>query len=387
MWETQLQICYRDYKLDNTTNLAMKVLNFISNISPECPMQIEGTEGQRNSLAWQSERWRRITASVCLQAYRVGQKVITGANNSALSAKKFISQNIWNIDCSHLQTMWMANGLESEADAINKYQLQTKNVVSPSGLWVNPKFPFLACSPDGLVGKDILLEIKSLKVFQNNAIDSIVNDDGKLISKETLGRQCFSIACNKCVLKKNHSYYFQVQLQLSITERTFCDFIRYAKNGPVSIERVDRDEYLMTDILTTLTALWKRVIAPELFEVRVPQDLEPFILPVDFISRDILPASSNNTDLPASPNNTDLPASPNNTDLPAALNNTDCSYSAYEVNIGNFLATCASSQPSLSPPIFELKGIPWGGTTSSGIKIVNTCPVDNWLMIFQSLVK
>ena len=33
--------------------------------------------------------------------------------------------------------------------------------VPPLGLCVNPKFPFLACSPDGLVGKDGLLEIKS----------------------------------------------------------------------------------------------------------------------------------------------------------------------------------------------------------------------------------
>ena len=30
---------------------------------------------------------------------------------------------------------------------------------------------------------------------------------------------------------------------------------------------------------------------------------------------------------------------------------------------------------------------PWGGVTSEGIALCNTCPIDNWLMIFQVLVK
>ena len=30
---------------------------------------------------------------------------------------------------------------------------------------------------------------------------------------------------------------------------------------------------------------------------------------------------------------------------------------------------------------------PCGGLTSAGIQLVNTCPVDNWLMLFQALVK
>ena len=91
-------------------------------------------------------------------------------------------------------------------------------------------------------------------------------------------------------------------------------------------------------------------------------------VPVDFITRDLraslnntnLPAGLNNTDLPAALNNTDLPPSLNNTDQLASLNNTGSSYFAYEIKISNILATCASSQPSLSPPFVELKGIPWG---------------------------
>lgn len=35
----------------------------------------------------------------------------------------------------------------------------------------------------------------------------------------------------------------------------------------------------------------------------------------------------------------------------------------------------------------DLVVIPWGGTTSSGIQLANNCPIENWLMILQALVK
>lgn len=41
-----------------------------------------------------------------------------------------------------------------------------KEKVNPSGLWVNPKFLFLGCSPDGLVGGDTVVKIKALKLFK-----------------------------------------------------------------------------------------------------------------------------------------------------------------------------------------------------------------------------
>ena len=40
--------------------------------------------------------------------------------------------------------------LESEPKAVHKYEEQTKAKVCQTGLWVNPKFSFLGCSPDGV---------------------------------------------------------------------------------------------------------------------------------------------------------------------------------------------------------------------------------------------
>ncbi|KAJ7386067.1 hypothetical protein OS493_012401 [Desmophyllum pertusum] len=81
------------------------------------------------------------------------------------------------------------------------------------------------------------------------------------------------------MLKRTHVYYNQIQHLLLVTEREFCDFTLYAEKGPVTIERIPRDEPLISRILTFLTELWTRVIAPEIFEMRIPRGLTPFILP------------------------------------------------------------------------------------------------------------
>ena len=65
----------------------------------------------------------------------------------------------------------MKYGFESESAAVKQNEIQTRLSVSSTGLWVNPQFSYIACSPDGLAGDDGLLEIKSLKIFHDNTID------------------------------------------------------------------------------------------------------------------------------------------------------------------------------------------------------------------------
>lgn len=174
----------------------------------------------------------------------------------------------------------MKYGLESEPKAIEKYEEQTNSKVHLSGLWVNPKFPFLACSPDGLVDSNVIIEIKSLKIFKQHSVQSITSPaNNSPVSKDVISRQCFTIQDGKCMLKRTHVYYNQIQHLLLVTEREFCDFTLYAEKGPVTIERIPRDEPLISRILTFLTELWTRVIAPEIFEMRIPRGLTPFILP------------------------------------------------------------------------------------------------------------
>ncbi|XP_015780592.1 PREDICTED: uncharacterized protein LOC107358507 [Acropora digitifera] len=259
MWETQLKITYSDYDLTDEQSklLSEKVTVFLKNITPESCGEIEGTEQQSLSEKWFSERWYRVTASECLSAFKIGRMILQSQPNVALETFKFICKSIWKIDAEPFQTYWMRYGLASEAKAIEKYERAFNVKVRCCGLWVNPKFLFLGCSPDGLVDDDTVVEMKALKLLK----EYTCAQDGK------------------CVLQRSHSSYYQCQHILLVTERKSCVFILYAESGPDSVEKITRDEALITKIQEYIQALWMRVIAPEIFEMRAPRDLLPFILP------------------------------------------------------------------------------------------------------------
>ena len=48
---------------------------------------------------------------------------------------------------------------------------------------------------------------------------------------------CLLLSCLTLQLKRRHQYYVQVQGQMAITERKWCDFIVYTTKG-ISVERV-----------------------------------------------------------------------------------------------------------------------------------------------------
>ena len=390
MWETQLKITYENYDLGDPSTLHQKVNILCENLTTAHLMEIPGTEGQSNSERWFSERWCRLTASKCLPAYRLGKLIVEKNPNAPVDVFKFISHNIWGIDSEPFQSFWMLYGLNSEAKAILKYENDTGRKVRSSGLWVNPKFPCLGCSPDGLVGDDTVIEIKSLKIFKEYSVQTGTASTSP-VPKEVLSRQCFRVQEGKCILKKSHAYYYQCQHILLVTERKFIEFILYAESGPDSVEKIERDEPLISKILEFLTALWTRVIAPKIFEMRVPRDLLPFILPET--NKDTLDdMDTNECDISSSA----LPGDHNESmDSYVSQSSSQAKpavrwHTQEELNAAEALL-CAFTTPTCTSSIINqgsgLTFFPWGGMTSSGIQLSNTCPLDNRLILFQALVE
>ena len=309
----------------------------------------------------------------------------------------------------------MRYGLESEPKAIEKYENTTNLKVYPSGFWVNPNFPFLGCSPDDLVGNDTVIKIKALKILKQYSVE-VVTSPASPVPKSVLCRQCFKGETGQLLLKPSHTYYYQCQQILLVTGRENCDFI-HAASGPDSVQRIPRDEPLIEKILSYLTTLWMRVIAPEIFEMRVPRNLLLFVLPpsrspdVGLDPKDLTTCTSSTpTDdsmepvvpfEPASPSDVTDPALPaaetTASDLPASSNDSkqpfpaDSLYTQEEINPAEGLLLTftdpACNPISASHPDHELTIFPWGGLTSTGITLTNTCPLDNWLVIFHALIK
>ena len=199
------------------------------------------------------------------------------------------------------------------------------------------------------------------------------------------------------MLRRTHAYYYQCQHILLVTGRKFCVVILHAANGPDSVERIAQDEPIIAKISEFLTAFWMRVVAPEIFEMRVPRDLLPFILPqlnpdgtddMDAVNTDIFPSASPD-------DNSEL--------LDHFVEAQDCvvntsrayrtgTYSNEEICVAEALINVLNNPTHSMSSVCHhqdcgLTIFPWSGVTSTEILLTNTCPLDNWMMIFQALVK
>lgn len=109
----------------------------------------------------------------------------------------------------------MQRGTDMEPDAIAWYELITDNEVTETGFH---RHPVVACgaSPDGLVGDKGLIEIKC----------PLPHNHVKYVRANKLPSE----------------YVPQVQGQLWVLDRAWCDFVSYHPQLPPMLIRVTRDE-------------------------------------------------------------------------------------------------------------------------------------------------
>ena len=96
----------------------------------------------------------------------------------------------------------------------------TNLTVHDSGLLINPKWPFIGASPDGIVscaccGKGTL-EIKCPYCHRGESIASAFSKDSRF---------CLLAASDGALhLDHSHAYYYQVQTQLFVSDLDYCNF-------------------------------------------------------------------------------------------------------------------------------------------------------------------
>ena len=295
MWETSLFISYDNYNLEDDRKQILLQLtrqleesltpadSVATKVSDHGAYEISGTKEQSKSTIWFRERHYRITASKCKEICLLGDKVVENKIENQRKFFNWLLKNIWSP--TFVQTIDMQYGLSEEPKAREAYTKATGNVVREAGLLVNTKFPYLGASPDGLAKestnnvKSVGVEIKCLKILKDKSVEELVQQhhDGK-IQGELLSRQCFKFVDSKLKLRHSHSYYYQVQLLLLVSDLDFWDFVLHSPKGPPSIERIPRDEELLSRMRHSLSAFWHKVLAPDLFEMRVPRRLLPFVL-------------------------------------------------------------------------------------------------------------
>lgn len=103
----------------------------------------------------------------------------------------------------------------------------------PAGLIVHTDYPHLGASPDGLIAcsccGDGLLEIKCPFKHREQHPDQVVDSSFCLHKIEST-----------TMLKRSHNYFIQIQGQMVICQKEYCDFVCWTRQG-IHIERISYD--------------------------------------------------------------------------------------------------------------------------------------------------
>uniref|UniRef100_A0A2S2N9F1 YqaJ viral recombinase domain-containing protein n=1 Tax=Schizaphis graminum TaxID=13262 RepID=A0A2S2N9F1_SCHGA len=201
---------------------------------------------------WYNERKIRLTAS------RFGKICKMRSNTSC----KNVVHNILYASDS-LQTKSVQYGREMETLARQKFEQLSKEKVYENGLIIDPEFPFLAASPDGLIGEHYLLEIKC----PYSARDS--NDAIEAVNSKLL--QYCKVEGQEIKLKKEHVYYYQIMGQLHATKRKKCFFVIYTAKW-ISIEEIYFDQSFWDSKMSEpLQTFYMKSLLPEIIDPQFPK--------------------------------------------------------------------------------------------------------------------
>ena len=107
-------------------------------------------------------------------------------------------------------------------------------------MWIDPAYPQPAASPDGLVNDPTEcmgpLEIKCPYVLRDTKPTNI----SALTSSQRNNLCCTLDSCGRLQLKQSHAYYYQIQMQMGVVGREFCDFVVETWHG-LSVQRIYHD--------------------------------------------------------------------------------------------------------------------------------------------------
>ncbi|KAH3709720.1 uncharacterized protein LOC127857083 [Dreissena polymorpha] len=209
----------------------------------------EETRGQAKSSLWFQLRAGRITASKA--------KAVCSTNPVKPSAS--LVKGICYPDDNTFQTAATKWGKDHEEIARNKLMEgliadHEGVVMMDCGLFISPEKPFLGASPDGIVSclccGSACVEIKCpfnirSESIQENNCKFLASDDGKLS------------------LNKAHAYYYQVQLQMGITNKDMTYFVVWTTKD-IFVEKIAFNRMLFDEICAKSEQFFRNAILPEL---------------------------------------------------------------------------------------------------------------------------
>lgn len=180
---------------------------------------------QQGSQEWLDARVGKITASRVSMLY-------SGKATYRRLKREIVLERITEMKTEMFQSEAMVWGVETEPLARAAYEFEYDCEVELAGFILHPELDGFGCSPDGLIDDDGLIEIKCPNT---NTHLAYIQED-----------------------KAPKKYIPQIQAQLAVTNRMWCDFVSYDprvnEDVQLFVVRVQRDDEYIADLLNRVRA-------------------------------------------------------------------------------------------------------------------------------------
>jgi len=147
--------------------------------------------------------------------------------------------------------------------------------VAPCGFHISKSHPYLGATPDGAICDPSsldkhfgFLEVECPHAHRNNTPEEASLTSGFCCSLESS-----SDGTQQLILRRNHIYYGQVQGQMAVGDRPWCDFVVYTTNG-ISVQCIQ-----------FVKDYWERTLLPKLIEFYVKILGQEIVSPVHVIDK------------------------------------------------------------------------------------------------------
>jgi hypothetical protein len=215
---------------------------FISNVE-------EATRQQSLSSEWFRQRTGRITSSLFgyIASYKANKP------NNYIVKKVMESSNFTSVHTEY--------GIAQEPVARQLYILRVLSEHSmgkcvETGLNISAEYPWLAASPDGLITCKCCgngcLEIKSPSTRRDMSAQEIADKGDYELELNAEGEP---------TLKRTSKWFHQIQGQMFVCQRVFCDFVLYTKKD-IFVERIYLCDEWLNSVLPKILRFYDEFIYP-----------------------------------------------------------------------------------------------------------------------------
>lgn len=180
---------------------------------------------EQGTPEWKAARMGHVTASGVANVMAKGK-----GESEAVTRYKYkvqiVAERLTGVSAESFTSAAMEWGIEQEGFAVMAYESVHDVLVDKTGFWLHPTIKWLGVSPDRLVADDGLIEVK-----------------------------CPNTTTHLGYLFDNRippEYYKQIQCQLWVTGREWCDFVSYdprlPKRNQLLVVRTGRDEKVIAEM-------------------------------------------------------------------------------------------------------------------------------------------